>query len=699
MTTPDNRNGLQGSRSPFLQHGAGQPVRWLPWGESAFERARQLDRPILLDIGAVWCHWCHVMDRESYEDEQTAELINELFVPVKVDRDERPDVDARYQRAVQTLTGQGGWPLTAFLTPDGDTFYGGTYFPPNDLYGRPSFRRVLGEVARVWREDRDRAMDAVRGIGERMVAFAQAEVQPGALDPQHITDTVEAFAQSFDFRFGGFGRAPKFPNAGGLQLLLDHDLDTPQDWSRRMVVETLEAMALGGIYDQLGGGFHRYSVDARWLIPHFEKMAYDNGPLLEVCARAAVAYDNETLAQAAHGVVGYYFDVAGAVLERGGFPASQDADYSAHDDGDYWTWTIDELRTVLHAEERVNTAVVRYGLEDPASAMHIDPARHVLYQAFDPAGLAQKMQLAPDQLAERLRSIHTEMKNARDQRPRPFVDETIYSGWTGLVASGFLAAARHLNNRAAGAAALRALERVWQEAFAAGQGLTHRLGDREAGEYLDDHAHFAQALLDAFEYDQQRAQLERASALAQFVEENFRHESGAYTDRPVRAAAATTGLAQPTMSVADAPVPSGNATMALVLLRLSALLGDPALHDRAQRVLCAFAGSAPRLGTAAATYVRALAWATLPVTTVAIVGKDTAQSDSLLQAALRVYRPRTIVRWLRAGQDSTHELPTELQAMVTADAPRAYVCIGQACLTPLTQPEQLITVLRGGNSS
>src|SRR5687767_12997086 len=212
-------DSLVNARSPFLQHGALQPVRWLPWGDAALERARREDKPILLDIGAVWCHWCHVMDRESYEDDETAALINELFIPIKVDRDERPDVDARYQRAVQTLTGQGGWPLTAFLTPDGDTFFGGTYFPPTDAYGRPSFKRVLSEVARIWRHERPRAAEAVSGIRERLKQYADAETQSGTINAQLVLDTVEGLAESFDFRQGGFGRAPKFPNSGALALL------------------------------------------------------------------------------------------------------------------------------------------------------------------------------------------------------------------------------------------------------------------------------------------------------------------------------------------------------------------------------------------------------------------------------------------------------------------------------------------------
>ena len=292
----------------------------------------------------------------------------------------------------------------------------------------------------------------MRGIDEWLAAYAQAEAQPGPIDGALIETTVEEFAQAFDFRYGGFGRAPKFPNAGGLKLLLDHDLDTAVGWSRRMVIETLRAMSRGGIDDQLGGGFHRYSVDARWIIPHFEKMSYDNGPLLEVWARAARVYGDREMEQAARGVIDYYFDVAPALLEQGGFPASQDADFSAEDDGDYWTWTVEEVHTALQDDRMAEAAVAFYGMTDPDSGMHLDPNRHVLYRALTSEQLAGRWADAP------VETIRTRLKAVRDERQRPYVDESVYSGWSALVAAGFLAAARHLDVEAAGTAALRALD-------------------------------------------------------------------------------------------------------------------------------------------------------------------------------------------------------------------------------------------------
>jgi uncharacterized protein YyaL (SSP411 family) len=428
-------------------------------------------------------------------------------------------------------------------------------------------------------------------------------------------------------------------------------------------------------------------------------MSYDNGPLLEVCARAAAAYDNDTVGAAARGIVEHYFDVAAPLLAQGGFPASQDADYSPDDDGDYWTWTVAEIQQALGDETATRTALLHFGLADPASAMHLDPHRHVLLRALEAPQLASQLNEQASDLQRGLADIYQKLKRVRDARPRPFVDETVYTGWSALVAAGFLAAARHLEMPEAATAALRALDRIWDTAFDPQFGLTHRLGDRAAGEYLDDHAHFAQALLDAFEYTQNRICLERAESLADYVEAHFLDpRAGAYRDRPQHAAAPTRGMAEASYSIADAPVPSGNGVMALVLLRLAALNDSAELRQRGERVLRAFAGSAPRLGSAAATYVRAVAWATLPVTTVAVVGNADAASDPLFQTALRTYRPRTIVRWLRAGAEPPPELPAELLAMMTAAAPRAYLCRGQTCVPPMDEPAQLAAALAAPHS-
>ncbi len=682
---PDD-GGLSASGSPYLRHGASQPVRWMTWGAEAFERARRADRAVLLDIGAVWCHWCHVMDRESYEDEETAALINELFVPVKVDRDERPDVDARYQRAAQALSGQGGWPLTAFLTPAGELFYAGTYFPPHEGQGRPSFRRVLQEIARVWSEERGRVAASAEALRAHLQDIARMERQPGELDAVDAGAAVDELARVFDPRFGGFGGAPKFPSPGALGLLLDHWLDAGDERARDMLRRTLDAMGRGGVYDQLGGGFHRYATDARWLVPHFEKMAYDNGTLLEVYARAASVLDEPSWARIATGIVDYYRDVAPALVDAGGFPASQDADIGAGDDGDYWTWTPDEVRSALEDDAAVRAATVRYGLEDPAARMHLDPARRVLWQAASREAVARDLGIPADETVRLLDDVRLRLKAIRDRRPRPFVDETLYAGWVALVAAGHVAAARHLDQPDAADAARRALERVWSDAFEPGRGVRRCLGDPYSGVYLADQVHASGAFLDLFELTQDVRQLERSAALADLLLDRFLDaDTSTFADPPAGAEASVASPGEQAGSIMDAPEPAANAAAIRVLARLHALTYEARYDDAARSTARAFAGSARRFATYAGTYYRAVGWLTGPVTTIIIVD----DGNGLLEAALETYRPRTVVRRFRPGAVEAQALPPEMRAMVSGETPRAYVCAGHICAAPVSRPDDL----------
>ncbi|MGH7754622.1 MAG: thioredoxin domain-containing protein, partial [Gemmatimonadales bacterium] len=318
-------NRLASASSAYLKSAAGQPVDWFPWSEEAFAKAKAENRPVLLDIGAVWCHWCHVMDHESYEDAALAAYLNQHFVCIKVDRDERPDVDARYQRAVSALTGQGGWPLTAVLTPDGQVFYGGTYFPPDDnRFGRPGFRTVLERVLEAHRTEADRIADSVRQIREH-VATSLDEAKPGPYAPALVDQAVDRMVRLFDIRYGGFGDAPKFPHPAAIELCLARWWDTRHQWLRDVVEKTLTGMAHGGIRDHVGGGFHRYSVDERWIVPHFEKMSYDNSELLHAYLSAYQAFGAPLYREVAEGIVAWATEVLfdGA---RGLFGSSQDAD-------------------------------------------------------------------------------------------------------------------------------------------------------------------------------------------------------------------------------------------------------------------------------------------------------------------------------------------------------------------------------------
>jgi len=420
--SPENR--LKNSASPYLRSAAHQPVDWHEWGDEAFQKAGAEGKPILLDIGAVWCHWCHVIDRESYENPDIAAMINQLYIPVKVDRDERPDVDSRYQAAVSAISGQGGWPLTAFLTPDGKPFFGGTYFPPEDAMGRPGFKRILLGVAEAFRNRRPEVDDSARALEQ---AVAKAEIHHGArgsFDAAVVDAVVASSLQLFDEQHGGFGTAPKFPHASAADMLLERYQATRNQKLLHVAQHTLDGMALGGVYDQLAGGFHRYSVDERWCVPHFEKMTYDNSELLKNFLHGYQVTGKPLYRETAEGIIAW----VGEVLSdpgRGGFFASQDADQTLDDDGDYFTWTLAEVRDVLSPEE--SRAVEIYYDVLPRGEMHHNPEKNVLWVTGDTETLAKAMKL--DETGARLllaRAKGKMLDARRRRRPVPAVDDTLY---------------------------------------------------------------------------------------------------------------------------------------------------------------------------------------------------------------------------------------------------------------------------------
>src|SRR5271163_4716770 len=390
-----SENRLKNSASPYLRSASHQPIDWFEWGEEAFARAKKEDKPILLDIGAVWCHWCHVIDRESYENPAIAKIIGENFVAVKVDRDERPDVDSRYQSAISAISRQGGWPLTGFLLPDGKPFFGGTYFPPEDQMGRPGFRRVLLAVADSYRNKRpdlERAANSISEAVEQAETFigARADFDAGVVDAQ-----IASITQLFDIRNGGFGESPKFPHSSAIDLVLERYQQTKEKHLLAVAESTLEKMARGGVYDQLAGGFHRYSVDERWLVPHFEKMSYDNSELLRNYLHGWQMTQNPLLRETAEGIIGWVNEVL-SDQEHGGFYASQDADYSLDDDGDYFTWTLEETRNVLTPEE--SRVIELYYDIEAHGEMHHNPAKNVLWIANSFEEMAQTLGRDADEI-------------------------------------------------------------------------------------------------------------------------------------------------------------------------------------------------------------------------------------------------------------------------------------------------------------
>src|SRR5579862_8959018 len=381
-------NSLEHAASSYLRSAMHQPVKWHEWSSEAFALAASEDKPILLDIGAVWCHWCHVMDRESYEDPSLAEVINEHFVAVKVDRDERPDVDSRYQAAVQAISGQGGWPLTAMLTPDGKPFFGGTYFPRDDRYGRPGFERVLLTMADVWKNKRTEVLESAASVIAAIEHGENFAGRAGSLSLGIVDKLVESALQQFDSRHGGFGSQPKFPHPAAIDLLIDVASRTGSEAARKAAVVTLEQMARGGVYDHLAGGFHRYSVDERWVVPHFEKMLYDNAGLLANYVHAFQSFVDADAAAVARDIIRWMNEWL-TDQQRGGFYASQDADISLDDDGDYFTWTRQEAAAVLTPDE-LRVAEEYYDIGELGD-MHHNPQKNVLYRRFSVAEVAQRV--------------------------------------------------------------------------------------------------------------------------------------------------------------------------------------------------------------------------------------------------------------------------------------------------------------------
>ncbi|MGH7699351.1 MAG: thioredoxin domain-containing protein [Gemmatimonadales bacterium] len=660
-------NALAGESSPYLQSAAHQPVHWWPWGDAAFARARAEDKPMLLDIGAAWCHWCHVMDGESYDDPATAEVLNGEFVCVKVDRDERPDVDARYQRAVQALTGQGGWPLTAFLTPEGEVFFGGTYFPPEgNRYGRPGFPTILRHVARLYREERDKVAQSARTIREH-VGKSLDEAQAGAPDGALLERAADQIVRLCDIRYGGFGSAPKFPHPGACDFLLARWYDTKADWLREVVEKTLGGMARGGVRDHVGGGFHRYAVDERWIVPHFEKMSYDNSELLRAYLNAGAAFDAPRLREVAIGIVDWVLGVL-ADPGRGTFGASQDADVAPGDDGDYWTWTPDELQEALPDEAALPVARDILDVSEQGE-MHHNPRKNVLWYRRLPA---------TDEERAVLRSALTKLKAARDRRPAPFVDMTAYVNWNAMMAGAFLQAGAALDRPDCNAIALRVLENIWSRAWDAAGGMSHIIGRPEPRGLLDDNVQAAAAFLDAYEATGETRWLERATSVMDYcAREHGDDAAGGWYDT-ARRDAAPAYLAQRAKPAQDAPTPAPNAVAALVMARLWALSSDARWRGALDRQLTAFAGTASELGLYGATLLRAVDWTVNPVTRIEVAGPPgDGPACAMHLLALQAYRPRRVV------------------VRRPAETPSATVCVGTTCALPVTTPDALRALLFG----
>jgi uncharacterized protein YyaL (SSP411 family) len=694
---PENR--LKDSASPYLRSASHQPIDWHEWGDAAFARAKAEDKPILLDIGAVWCHWCHVIDRESYENVEIAKIINEHFVPVKVDRDERPDVDSRYQSAISAISGQGGWPLTGFLLSDGKPFFGGTYFPPDDQMGRPGFRRVLLAVADSYRNKRAELERAANSLAD---AVSQAEVFAGAradFDLGVVEEQISSITKLFDIKNGGFGHAPKFPHASAIDLVLERYQQTKEKHLLAMAETTLEKMARGGVYDQLAGGFHRYSVDERWLVPHFEKMSYDNSELLKNYLHGYQVTQNPFLRETAESILGWVNEDL-SDQHNGGFYASQDADVSLDDDGDYFTWNLDELRAALLPEE-ARVMELYYDVEAHGE-MHHDPAKNVLWIARDAAGIAEQLGLDEATVRITIAKAKGKLLAARKPRPTPFIDKTMYASWNAMFVSAYLTAACVLGGSLGSdcrAFALKTLDRMLKEVWSESRGFGHRIGGPALEGSLDDQVFGVLALLDAYEATLDPRYFAAAQKTMDLAVVRYGDaEGGGFFDRPSDAAPMG-GLDVRRKPFQDSPTPSANSVAAIALVRMQAFTGDDRYHAFAKKTLEAFAGIAPQYGLFAATYgLAATLFVHHPVQVVITGDSNDLAAQALEAAAHRVYR------FGKSALRVTPETPQlhlagalkEMLPHLPANKVLAVVCSGNTCFPPTSDPKQLIALLENG---
>jgi hypothetical protein len=697
-------NRLQNSASPYLRSAAHQPIDWHEWNDEAFARAKKEDKPILLDIGAVWCHWCHVIDRESYENPVISKIINENFVAIKVDRDERPDVDSRYQSAISTISGQGGWPLTGFLLPDGKPFFGGTYFPPEDQMGRPGFRRVLLAVADSFKNKRPDLIKAADSLSD---AVMQAETFTGAhasFDAGVIDSQISSLTQLFDIRNGGFGRAPKFPHCSSLDLILEQyqrvspSADDSGKHLLAMAETTLEKMARGGMYDQLAGGFHRYSVDEKWLVPHFEKMSYDNSELLKNYLHGWQVSRNPLLKQTAQGIIGWVNEVL-SDQQHGGFYASQDADYSLDDDGDYFTWTLQELRTALLPDE-ARIMELYYDVEAHGE-MHHNPAKNVLWIAHEPREIASQLGTEESVVRLTIARAKDKMLAARLPRPTPYIDKTLYASWNAMFVSAYFEAGRVLQDSlglSCRAFALKTLDRMLAEAWSAEAGFAHRIGGPDLYGSLDDQVFGVLALLDGYEATLDEKYFRAAQRTVDLtLEKYFDPERGGFFDRSSDAPPMG-GLDVRRKPFQDSPTPGANSVAAIALTRMHSFTGEAKYQQAAQITLEAFAGIAPQYGMFAATYgLAAILFAHHPAQVVILGPANDSASQALEAAANSVFRLGKSVLRIHSGSTPA-SLPLALRETIPHLPPNkaiAVVCVGNTCFPPTSDPAKLTSLITG----
>lgn len=690
LDTPEHTNRLADEQSPYLRQHAHNPVDWYPWGEEAFAKARAEAKPIFLSIGYATCHWCHVMERESFEDDEVAAFLNAHFVAIKVDREERPDVDEIYMSAVQALTGSGGWPLSVWLTPDGRPFTGGTYFPHPARFGRPGFLDVLTAIAQAWREDRDGVLDSAGKVTDHVRRLGAAALEPHALTAAVLDDAVARLERQFDREGGGFGPGRmRFPMPHQLSFLLRHTVRTGSASSRSMAARTLDAIVTGGLRDHLGGGFHRYCVDADWVIPHFEKMLYDQAGLVRALVEGWQVVGEERYADVARETV--TFVLREMTSAEGAFTSAWDAD-SEGEEGRFYVWTAEELRRVLGEDYALFAA--RYGVTERGNFPEL-PGRNHLVLAASLEQVAKDHDLAPAEAERRLAAGRARLLAVRAERVPPLHDDKVLADWNGLMIGALASAGRALGEPDYVAAAARAADVIVTHLRRDDGRLLHRYrgGEAAVDGMLEDYAFLAAGLLDLFEATGDPRWLEVASGLVDVLLRDFADEAGGFFQ--VAASSQLIYRAKPSY---DGAIPSGNSVAALALLRLAALTGRDALRERAEGTLKALSGQLAEAGPSLTLGLWAVDWLLGPTREVVIAGDPDAAGTRALWAEVdRRFLPRTVRVRRPAGEAGALEALIPFVGAQTArdGLPTAYVCRGFTCEAPVHTPAEVARLLDG----
>ncbi len=679
-------NRLAHERSPYLLQHKDNPVDWYPWGPEAFARARESEKPVFLSIGYSTCHWCHVMERESFENPRVAAALNDAFVSIKVDREERPDVDDIYMSAVQTMTGSGGWPLSLFLTPDGKPFYGGTYFPPDDRWGRPGFLSLLHSVSNAWTSRRPELETSAAELLAHVAAASEGVPGGAAVGVEALDAAFAEMARQFDAKNGGFGGAPKFPPAMRLELLLRRFLRTGDARARDMAEITLKKMAEGGMYDQVGGGFHRYSVDAHWLVPHFEKMLYDNAMLARVYLLAFRAFGNPEHARIARETLDYL--LREMTPSHGGFFAAQDAD-SGGEEGTYYVWTPAQLEEAL-GESDAKIVAGRFGV---TAAGNFEGGATVLSVVRSLPELGRDFGKTEAEIGGVLERARETLREVRSRRVAPGTDDKLLTDWTALAISAFALAGQVLAEPRYESAAKLAADRILERCRRGGE-LLHRERNGEAGipGFASDYANLIEALLDLYEATFEPRYFREALTLQETLDARFDDGRGGY--------ALTTqdhdGLVLRPREIVDGATPSSNSVAASNLLRLHAFTGNPRFRERAEGIFSLFSTYLTRASSALPRMLSAVDRAVHPSREVVLSGEKGRADFEVLRAAVAA---DPALDGVVAHADSAGSL-AGISPLVEGRSPdggpaRAFVCRDFTCQLPTADPAKLAAALHG----